>query len=419
MKKISSIIFLFLSLLLITDAALAQTIKVNPTGVNINAHAPTTAFLTFGNLQGYRPVEACWCSELIPATPDLGFKCNPNTVYGCLPVRYNQSTLSGNDSYTDIMTIPTSVAHRAYQNATTGNDSVFFYVRRFVSTTAGRPDQYVFVTCRMTGGGARSPFALTDVKLAFASDKPVVFLKTGETAPKIQAEIAYNGTGRLKGRWEIVRPGEAIPETRDLLTEATLPIEERGKQKRYTQLSTFNVFLPPVGKYVLPGPDVSRLPNLAEGQYLVLLRIEATDDKEADSNLVAVNAGTDIVHSGAVAGFALPYLRYFVGSGEPANTKSNLALLLPNEDTVNAPGKPIDFVWSEMIGAAFYRLEIADAQEQPLLSALLPAGLNSYRAPSWMNDKLTDGKLRWRVLAFNQSSTQMGETQWRKLQISK
>jgi hypothetical protein len=419
MKNFLYIIFLSVSLLIINDVASAQTIKVNPTGVNINAHAPTTVFLTFGNLQGYRPVEACWCSELMPATPDLGFKCNPSTVYGCLPVRYNQSVLSGNDSYTDIMTIPTSVAHRAYQNATNGNDSVFFYVRRFVSTTAGRPDQYVSVTCRMTGGGARSPFALTDVKLSFDANKPVVFLKTGEKAPKIQAEIAYNGTGRLKGRWEIVQPGEPIPENRDLLTEATLPIEERGKQKRYTQIGTFNVFLPPVGKYILQGPDVSRLPNLTEGQYLVLLRIEAADDKEADSNLAAVGAGMDIVHSGAVAGFPLPYLRYFVGSGEPVSEKSNLALLLPSEDIVKTANEPVDFVWSEMTGAAFYRIEIGDAQKQPFLSALLPAGVNSYRAPSWMKDNLSDGKLHWRVIAFSQSSNQLGETEWRKLQLGK
>ena len=38
-------------------AASAQ-IRVNPTGVNVNMNGATTAFLTFGGLGSYRPVEA-------------------------------------------------------------------------------------------------------------------------------------------------------------------------------------------------------------------------------------------------------------------------------------------------------------------------------------------------------------------------
>src|SRR5215813_5749926 len=45
----------------------------------------------------------------------------------------------------------------------------------------------------MSGGGARTPFALTDVRLSFASDKPLVLVKAGEKVPTIKAEIAYNG----------------------------------------------------------------------------------------------------------------------------------------------------------------------------------------------------------------------------------
>ena len=59
-----------------------------------------------------------------------------------------------------------SVSRRAYQAAVDGQTSTFFYVRRFVSNTGG-PDEYVFVTCRLTGGGARTPLALLDVQLAY------------------------------------------------------------------------------------------------------------------------------------------------------------------------------------------------------------------------------------------------------------
>ncbi|MGQ0639583.1 MAG: hypothetical protein ACT4P6_02265 [Gemmatimonadaceae bacterium] len=32
-------------------------------------------------------------------------------------------------------------------------------------SSGGAPDEYVAVTCRLTGGGARSPFSLTDVRV--------------------------------------------------------------------------------------------------------------------------------------------------------------------------------------------------------------------------------------------------------------
>jgi len=54
--------------------ALAQ-IRVNPTGVNVNAQGATTVFLTFGGLAGYEAAEAFWCGELIPASPAVGLRC--------------------------------------------------------------------------------------------------------------------------------------------------------------------------------------------------------------------------------------------------------------------------------------------------------------------------------------------------------
>lgn len=113
------------------------------------------------------------------------------------------------------------------------------------------PDEYVFVTCRLAGGGAGVPLALTDVKLQFASDKLVLSTKVGEAPPTLSASITYTGSGRLTGRWEVVLPGDELPTPQDLLTEASLPIELRGQQKRYAQLGRFNVFLPPGNSYKL------------------------------------------------------------------------------------------------------------------------------------------------------------------------
>jgi len=123
----------------------------------------------------------------------------------------------------------------------------------------------------------------------------VLFVEPGKKPPAIRAEIKYTGAGRLRGRWEIVKPGDPLPSERDLLPESSLPVEERGAQARFAQLARFNVFLPSGGRYTLQGPDPSRLPVNAPGQYLILLRIEASDDGVNSSNLAAVGACASVV----------------------------------------------------------------------------------------------------------------------------
>ena len=410
-----SVTGLILLVCIVTSASsISAQIVVNPTGLNVSTQTPTSAFLTFGNLNNQVPAEATWCGELIPAAPALGVKCNPATIFGVIPARYDRPQASGIRSYTDIMTLPSSVARRAYQAATSGATSSFFFVRRFVSTVGG-PDEFVVVTCRMAGGSAGSPFSLTNVVLGFAgSEKPILFAREGEKLPQLTAAISYTGTGRLKGRWEVLQPGEELPEASDLLTEATLPIEKRGTQRRYTQLSRFNVFLPPQGKYTLPGPNPADLPRQVAGEYLVLLRIEASDDDVTESNLAAVGAGPGIVTSAAVAGFPLPVLRYFVGAAGDT-TAGIVRQLAPAENKVFAEKEPIDFAWLDIDKGMFYQVEVSDINSKTLMSALLPSRIGTYRGPSWLRERSAQKALRWRVVALDESGQKVGESPWRNL----
>ena len=323
------------------------------------------------------------------------------------------------------MSITPQVARRAYLDAVKGATSTFFYVRRFVSSVGG-PDEYVPVTIRLGGNGARVPLSLTEVKLTWGVGKPVLFVKTNEKLPRFQAEITYTGTGRLQGRWELVKPGETPPEPRDLLTEATLPIEERGTQKKYTQLSRFNIYLPPTGKTVLPGPEVWRVDESLNGLYLVLLRIEASDDKEGDTNLAAVGAGAGVVHSGAVAGFSLPVLKYYVSNADTQARASRrgvtptslvLTQLSPEERAVLPTDKPVDFTWTLTDNATTYRLEVEDLQGGSIVAAILMRDVSNYRAPSWLKEKVGGGAARWRVTACDQAGKQIGQTEWRSLRF--
>jgi hypothetical protein len=410
---------ILIGLTTLLGASTAEAIRRHPTGVNVSSQGATTVYITFGELQGQTPAEALWCGELIPAAPDIGMKCDPGTIFGSLPERYDRSRLSADGTvYTDIMSIPPSVARRAYQAARAGANSAFFYVRRF--TRPEGPDEYVAVTCRLTGGGARVPFSLVEVALRYSQDTPVLFVRPGEAVSPLQAEIAYNGTGRLKGRWELVLPGQEAPSEQDLLTEATLPPQLRGTQLRYPEVGRFNEFLPPAGRTTLPGPDPKKLPTDVTGRYLILLRIEASEDREADSNLEQAGAGQGVVHSGAVAGFPIRPLRYYVGSAAAAlSGVEQLRQVAPEDNATLGPTEPLELRWIGLTQAAEVRIEIEDAEGGQLLAVRLKSKAQSYTAPPFLREKSAGGQIRWRVVALDVDGRPIRETGWRRLRLER
>jgi hypothetical protein len=413
MKLYRLIILLFISFTsLHVDAVTGR----NPTGVNVRSHGATTVFITFQGLAtGQQAVRAIWCGDIttgggVSATNP----CATGTIFGSLALRNDQSSTSGTggvSNFTDIMTIPSSVSRRAFQEAVRGKSSEFFYVREF-----SNPTQFVTVTCRMAGGGARVPFALTDVQVRFTTDegkKPIYAVGIDEPLPDFGADIRYNGTGRLKGRWELVYPGDVEPSTRDLLTEATLPVEQRGTQQRYTLLERFEVFLTPTGKYYLPGPKFVKPPTQAGGLYRVLLRVEATGDKEGNSNTLS-----GVANTGGVAGFPMPVLRYYVGTPDETDNFAapvgQLALVLPGSDARISTGN-IEFTWVDIPNTNLYKVELENTQGS-VLSAIIKSTETSYSAPPWLKDE-AGVPLRWRVVAVGENGTTIAKSEWRNFVI--
>jgi hypothetical protein len=398
---------------------------VNPTGVNVNATGVTSVFLTFQNLApNEQPVEAFWCGDLTvgggPSVVTDFDPCVPGTVFGRLPLRNDLSQVSGTGgirNFTDVMTIPASVARRAYQAAQSGNAADFFYVRHF---NDGIRNTYVTVTCRLAGGGARTPLALTEVRVYFdtpAGQRPVYFLGRNQTLPPFAAEIRYNGAGRFKGRWELVKPGDLEPTVQDLLTEASLPVEQRGLQQRYTLVERFDMFLQPSGNVTLPGPDPKLITAAADGPYRIVLRVEATQEREGNSDTL-----TGVVSSGGVAGFPMPVLQFFVGTEESlaaaqeAITLGTLSLLLPGEGMEVGAGSPVNFSWITIPEATAYRLELrSDSAE--ILNAVVGAGTAAYTTPPWaLREPGTE--LRWRVVALDAQGRGVARSEWRGLRSS-
>lgn len=392
--------------------ASSLAITVSPFGVNVSTFSATSVYLTFRGLDNQRAAEALWCGEI-----NANNSCVPGTIYGRLPRKYDRGTVSSPDNYTDIMTIPPSVARRAYQDAARGNSPEFFYVRRFASTIGGA-DEYVAVTCRLAGYSARVPLSLTNVRLRFENTDPAVLgVVRGQTPPQFQAKITYNGSGRLRGRWEVVLPGDTPPNTRDLLPAASLPPEQRGLQRRYTLLEPIDVFLPPTGQVVLRGPDPAKLPQVSSGLHLILLRVEATNDEDAANS----QTGLTTVFTGGVAGSPLPVLRYYVGNrdgiGQIKTKMSQIQLLLPNQSAKIPTNQPVSFNWRESQGASAYKLEV-ESDKKPILSAVLNANTTSYTAPPWLQEKAGD-TLRWRVQAIAPGGTTIGQSEWSEFQFQK
>lgn len=406
---------LFAFLLLGCAASALGQIKVDPATVNVNSQGASTVFLSYGNVRADQfSIEALWCADIISAAPDIGQKCNPASTWGRLPLRNDLARASGAGGFTDIMTIPQNVVRRAYQSASRGAVSSFFYVRRFGSAN-GQPDEYIAILCRMAGRGAEVPLAITDVKLAFAENKNVLAVPVGQAPSPLYADLTYTGTGRLIGRWEVVMPGMEPPTAVDLLPEASLPVEERATQRRFTQLSRFNVYLRPVGRQRIEGPDVSKLPVAIEGLYQILMRVEASDDGEGNTDLAAVGSGSGIVSTGGVAGFPFPVLRYYVGSAHPdleraESLRVQLALVAPQEGIAIPRGERVTFEWRTTLSAAFYRLEVIDSSDAVVASAIVEAPSTHYLSPPFEGERQATGKLTWRVTALDREGKEIARS---------
>jgi len=398
--------------MLSVSAAWAVT-GVNPSGVNVNASGVTSVFLTFQNLDpNETALESFWCGELIaPLPPNHVFNfnpCNPATLFGRLPQRLDRSTVSGvqgRRNLTDIMTIPASVTRRALSSAQTGGNSQFFYVRRFSSGA------FVVVTCRLSAGGARTPLSLTEVRMGFLNEvgellrDPVLPVAQGDSLPEFGAFIRYNGAGRLRGRWELVLPGDPAPTELDLLTAATLPAEQRALQRRYTVLERFEVFLTPAGEAFIPGPRTMSTRTQAGGLHQILLRIDTSDDRDSRSNI-----GGLVDQVGGVAGFPLPVVRYFVGSGD--STPTTVRLLAP-ADGVPLGHSPV-FSWRDAAQASFYRLEVQTLTGSQVLVAVITPGIGQYAAPPWLSGQ---GELRWRIVTLDRGGRSLATTEWRTFAV--
>jgi hypothetical protein len=155
----------------------------------------------------------------------------------------------------------------------------------------------------------------------------------------------------------------------------------------------------------------------ADGPYRILLRVEATQEKEGNSDTLA-----GIAQSGGVAGFPLPVLQFFIGTAEAlaaaqeAITLGSLTLLLPGDGLEVGTGSPVHFSWVTIPEASAYRLELRDETAE-VLNAVVGAGTASYTTPPWLLKTATTA-LRWRVVAVDPEGRSVARSDWRGLRTA-
>lgn len=150
---------------------------------------------------------------------------------------------------------------------------------------------------------------------------------------------------------------------------------------------------------------------------MLLLRIEAVDDKESDSNLASVGVGVGVVHSGGVASFPMPSLRFFVVGDSPIAVWESSASVLPLDNDLIVAVQPPVFTWKELKGAAYYKLEIETDLGKATFSAILQSPSTAYRAPKWFAEESPGTAFRWRVIALDDRGDVIANSATRRFRI--
>ena len=333
-------------------------------------------------------------------------------------------TSPGAGSYENLY-VPPSITRLASAQARAGGHPFFYFVREFQTNTGS---VYRIIRIRLMGNSALLPLTFTDVRLAFNPDtqaQTIGFFERGQVPASLGATIYYNGTGLLRGRWEVVEPGDPEPQNLELLTEASIPVVQRGQARRYREIGRFNMLLPAGSSIRVPGPDPKRLPTALEGGYQVLLRIEADYSNDPFINDPRARAG-------GIAAFSMPVLRYFVGAqaGRTAQMrpieKQRIDLIYPIAGRVFWPQELLGFQWQKADKAAIprsYRLEFsrrsAGAPNPGQTSSFLVRGdQDHYIIPHWLKSRLGKEPMRWRVIALDEGGIQTSVSEWRDVQIN-
>lgn len=146
------------------------------------------------------------------------------------------------------------------------------------------------------GAAGVEELKISSIKLTFGLDESapnVKFVPQGSPIPQAVAHIRYSGTGTISGRWEWVPPGvNYVSMAR--VPDAQSKVDPSVDSARHVLIENFEILLPALGTYRLPGPDAAKIPRDVLGRGQMVLRLESAESfgEPAKQRPIAINALT-------------------------------------------------------------------------------------------------------------------------------
>ena len=301
-----------------TRSAIAAGTVVNATDAlrTVSPNADTSVYVSYVMKGADAPVQGYFCSQLLAGvTPLDQYPASPCQRGSELMVEPDsQFSMISEKSARETLTVTGDVSLYMYQRLRPLGQSTFYVIRRFSGAPAagGLPGKSTFIAVplRLSGAPSQMPLTFSKVELTFQHNggrQPMRVVTRDTSVGPLVATVDYQGTGLLKGRWEVVQPGDPEPTRLDLMTQASLDPELQLQQQRYLEVGTFEQTLYAGRRVVVPGPAPDALPTSQPGRYLVLWRPEATPSNNSRLGGRAVD-----LPSGGMASFPMPTLTYYV-----------------------------------------------------------------------------------------------------------
>ena len=258
----------------------------------------------------------------------------------------------GIGTVTETIVMPVKIMEKVLQQGT----AQFTYKRWFNSGIVMGEATINMTVSGETGG----TLGIKRLSLYFGNGRAETTVMKNTADLKAYADISYNGSGLLKGYWEV--DGR-------LLSYVSQPLLA-GQQ---TTLTT---------------PDVPALPTFDTGTHTL--------------RFVVTNPNPD-------QGIPLPTLVYFVTTDESARKQAGLTLKNPAE-AAEVPYASLKYEW-QAISSVVYLIQFFETQgAKPVFSAYTKRGF--YQLPQLVLKKIFQpGKIYyWRVIGFDQERRMVGES---------
>lgn len=358
-------------------------LRVSPNTYNVNAGHGQKVLARIENDSGQFTVRGrgTFCFTFSPATG-----CDPPNVLGFQSVASSNFPSGFVDGFDVNISISALILNKVQvlmqQDA---SRALFFFVIELVPAAGvdlgngANVPFFVQVNFRMFGGSsAGKALSITRIKLtSVLPGKPevrnTIINEENRTLGEFCLEIWYTGSGRVDGSWQLVTNNHPAPEKRDLMTEASLPENERRLQRNFLEVKQIRTYFGPKGYVKLTLP-FSAIPTDLRGLMLLFPRFEASRDRL--SNVTGGNSliGNTFVRTGLTMEGTVPTMRVLNAiTGEPyqflTNAKAGIA------DAGNGQPRRLIVTWTAMTDKRYVvGVDVSTKTSMESAIAPLPSG---------------------------------------------